>query len=937
MEHLKNKKLKKLTTVGLSTIMMISTAVTSIGTVYATDSLPMQGVEARKSNQPKFPGYRLWDIRDWSPETDKYAEFMRAQIPLQKRNEVFRPTQANPKLDSKAEIMLMQGDYGNAFVDGMMYNNTFGYHVLNFWQYTDYFSPWHGAITEHVPENLYDWKNELTDPDGWKKRYFEFGIVNIPNPAYTNAAHKNGVKSIACIYFDQAFRAGQTINEIFIKDKNGKFIIAEKLIEMAKYFGYDGYFFNCEEAPKDREVQKEFLERLTEAGLWTQMYDTNSYMDDNKAQWLESNIKGETKRIQDSVFVNYGWPEGIDRSINYTVSQGIDPFKEVFYGVEAKQGGFNGGHVTSRELTKLYAPGTKNPRGSVALFTPSDFYQRDIDNDLGIKGKSIMGESEYQWMITERERMYFSGVLSDPKDTGKKPSTSRPEIGVKDSSDWVGVADFTSERSVINGSTFYSNFNTGHGMQYFMDGKVSADSEWSNINIQDILPTWQWWIDVDQKQSADKLDVDFDYGDKYVTGAYDYKKIGGYNGGSSLVIAGDIDAENFLRLFKCDLDVKNKSKVFITYNKVSKNDETEMKIGIILKDNPNKVEYITVPDSGSKTNGWVTKKIDLSTYAGKKIATIGLAFNPTKVAVAKYQMNIGEIKIIDGSDYAPKIPSGFEIDRVFIDDEMIVKWDIADYNTVNKYEVYANLSNGKKVYVGGIYDDILYIKSLLNEKDVVTLELVAIGKDGSKSEPATVEFDYKNKVSNIKVVEKKSKTGIVTEADELGVLNLSWENPKTDYNGLEIQVSMLNTDDKEVFIKTVEKDVTSTQILVDRANGQRYQVSIATILEDGTKTAPMRVTGKMKDVFIDSYDPNKVTIDGKEAVFWSPDPVDWWKIHVTVNGEIIQFGSRFAGFTDEATRGKNRLKVSLPSESGSMEIILEDYAGNLSKPTVISF
>ncbi len=54
---------------------------------------------------------------------------------------------------------------------------------------------------------------------------------------------------------------------------------------------------------------------------------------------------------------------------------------------------------------------------------------------------------------------------------------------------------------MINGTNFYTSFNTGHGMQYFVDGKVSNDNEWSNINVQDILPTWQWWIDTGAKPS----------------------------------------------------------------------------------------------------------------------------------------------------------------------------------------------------------------------------------------------------------------------------------------------------------------------------------------------------------------------------------------------------------------------------------------------------
>lgn len=88
----------------------------------------------------------------------------------------------------------MSGDYGNAFFDSTPYTNEFSQYLFNYWQYTDYYSYWHGMASAGVPEELYDPSKE------WTEKYFEFGILNIPNPAYTNAAHKNGVKSIANIF-----------------------------------------------------------------------------------------------------------------------------------------------------------------------------------------------------------------------------------------------------------------------------------------------------------------------------------------------------------------------------------------------------------------------------------------------------------------------------------------------------------------------------------------------------------------------------------------------------------------------------------------------------------------------------------------------------------------------------------------------------------------
>ncbi len=425
----------------------------------AADSIAPGGEKALASAQPRFSGYRLQEIRDWSPETDPHSPFLRAAVPLQERIAPLTATQANPSLDGEAEVMLMQGDYGNSFFDTPMSNNDFSNHTLNYWQYVDYFSPWHGAATASTPSALYD--PETSD---WRNRGFEFGILNIPNPAYTNAAHRNGVKSIATIYFDPAFRPGLTFTESFAKnpDSDG-YIIAEKLLEMAEYYGFDGYFLNQEERGDESEF-KPFMSYLTGKGMYTQWYDTNSYFTPSKAEWLKDDINGQ---IHDSVFVNYGWPTDVERSLDYAEEIGVDPHKSIFFGVEANQGKFSGSHPSSSELPLLYEDGTNNPRASVALFTPSDFYQRGIDDDVKLPELTddlpLMQQEAFQWMITERERMFFSGVKEDPRDTGKVPGLARPDVGVSDASGWVGVADFTpavtpstppsTPDTVCNGST----------------------------------------------------------------------------------------------------------------------------------------------------------------------------------------------------------------------------------------------------------------------------------------------------------------------------------------------------------------------------------------------------------------------------------------------------------------------------------------------------
>lgn len=931
------KKSKKVLSCILAGVMLIGTG--NMPHVSAADSIPLTGEQGRKENQPRFNGYRIWDIRDWSPEADEGAEFLVAKVPLQGRNAAYKPTQVNPDLDSDGQIMLMQGDYGNAFVDGMMYNNTFGYHTLNYWQYVDYFSPWHGAASQDTPVDLHDWDYENTTNRGWEKRYFEFGVLNVPNPAYTNAAHRNGVMSIACLYFDQYYRPGQTINELFAMDEDGTFPVAEKLIEMADYFGYDGYFFNAEENvyPEYGDRKKRFLARLEEAGLYTQYYDTNSAMNASKAEWLEYEIDGVPTKIQDSVFVNYGWPGSFANHLKWMNENGIDPFEQAFYGVENNQGGFNGGHPTTKNIEELYTheDGTKNLMTSVALFTPSDFYQRGLD---GTK----LQNTNYQWMIAERERMFFSGVKCDPTDTGDQTGYSRPDVEVDNAGAWPGVADFVAERSVVDGTVFHSNFSVGKGVQYFTDGAVSRDEEWSNINMQAILPTWQWWID---SEGASKLSADFDYGPKEVRKAKDgspmalpYTQIGAYEGGNSLVVYGDVDGKNKLHLFKTDLEVKSSSKASITFQKTS-NDTVSMKLGIILKDGTTNMVELAIKDSQTK-GGWTTSEVDLSAYAGSNIAAIGLVFDGSATG---YQMNIGSIKVTDNGNHTPAAPTGFQVDRAFTDDEMIVTWNLGDFNTVDRYEIYANLSDGEKVFVGGSFDDIYYIKSL-DETDAVTLELVAVGKDGSKSTPATLTFDYKQSVSNLQVqnevveitvVESAVVKGHLTQSAEEGALNLSWTNPAAAYDHLEIKVTMDDSADTEAWTMTVPKGQNTARIEIPRYNGEKYNASVTAVLANGTRGEAMNVTGKVKDTYSTpfAYDGDNIRISGKSFTVWCPQAPDWFKLHISLDGTYLNFSNKFNAFTTpHAIRAGTMMTSTLPETSGLLEIVMEDYAGNFSEP-----
>lgn len=890
-------------------------------TTKAGVSLPPTGDATKGANQPFQHGYRAIDIENWNPEEDPYAEMLRAQVPLQERIEPFSETQANPNLSSETSLTNLNGDYGNYFFDSTAYTNDFSQYAYNFWQYTDYYGGWHGMPTEGVPLRLYGGGEDSSN--------FEFGILNLPNPAYTNAAHKNGVKSIGCLFIP---RSGQPYDALLKKDENGEYIVAKKLIEIKEYFGFDGYFINQETSidPSHIIPYKEFTKTLVDAGVYTQWYDC---VDDvnGKLTYKPSLISSHSSyvydqnlgRVNDSIFMNYNWnsPDGwnngdstnpvyIDASVAEAQRIGINPLDSVLMGVEVAMGKFDGSHNSIRNMDVILDE-NGNPKAGIALFTP-DYVKAGLDDDLGDPTQNRRGQADYQWMVAERERMFYTGVTIDPLDTGEKEGYSRPDVGLKDASQWGGVSRYITERSVVDGATFVTNFNTGHGVHYYKDGIISNKEEWANMNIQDILPTWQWWIE----SEGSKLQADFDYGPNVEKGdKFTYKQIGAYKGGSSLVVNGSLDSENYLRLFKTELDVVKKSKATITYNKVSGQNAGEMALGLIFKDNPDKVEYVPIKGSDKDSNGWVSKDVDLSQFEGREIAVIGLAFSPKNGEVSSdYQMNIGEIKITDGKDYTPDMPEEFEIEDYLNTNEIYVEWELEDYDEVKQYNLYSKGDKGTLIYLGGIYDDVYYIKNL--PKDTKELLLTAEGEDGSESKPAKIKFSQDYKVQDLKVTETAEG------------LEIDWNNPdKKSFKGIEVEVNLLEGgEEKEIFSKTFKPGTTSIKVPLKQEDGKKYEVKVSTI--DNKKEVLDTVTakGKTKDFYATPYNGNYKVVNGK-LIFDGPTSKDWWKMYITVEGIEYSY-----------LRGKDGFdNIPIPKEATEISIVLKDYEGNLSETTKLQY
>lgn len=912
-KKLTNKCMPKMTALALSAALLSQL---SAAPVLAGDTLPYEGISAKGENQPYQHGYTSAQIMDWTPESDIYGELLRARVPLQPRNTPFAPTQASPELSPDTQMFTMSGDYGNAFFDSTPYTNKFAQYLYNYWQYTDYYGYWHGMASAGVPEELYDAKKD------WTERYFEFGILNIPNPAYTNAAHKNGVLSIANIFFSDNDRGPQTYKQMLVQDKNGDFPVAKKLVEMAEYYGYDGYFFNQEEvakgvAPADIATYKKFMKYLRDQGMYVQWYDstvdgTGKIAYQNEFNSANSPFVKDTQlgRVSDSIFLNYWWNNNmLAKSRSHAESLGLDPLETVFAGVEGGNDSF--GRWKQKYDLRWNLDENGQPMNSIATLG-ADFTHNGLDEDMGNSSANHRADSEYQWMTFVRDRAWWSGPNQDPSEARRNANANLSDVYAS-GANWDGIAAYIAERSVIRGGNFFTSFNTGHGLDYVKNGVVSSDQEWSNINIQDIPVTWQWWLDT----TGEPLDVDFDYGPKYEKGPrYDYKSIGAYNGGSSLVVNGKLDADNFLRLFKTDLTVNERSKATLTYNKPTAADSSSLSLGLIFTDAPDEVVKVEVPDSGQKTDGWKTVSLDLSRYAGKTIAALGLSFNNNDSTINTYQMNIGELRITDGSAATPEAPANFRIVKALTNtDEMVVAWDIGDYDKVKQYNLYEN-----GAYVGGIYDSTYYIKSLKHQRG--ELSITAVGADGTESEPATLPYDLTAGVKDVEVA-----------FDVYGNASVTWQNPAGAAGPVELTLETEYTN--EPFTTSVQADAGEQQAVITDLpkNGQHYVLNLSS---DGQ--APVTITGQLADLEIAPYAKELVTVTGKTYTLALPALTDWHRLYVYENDVPREFGVTYTSKKfPYIVRGRTKLSeltFTPASTTSSLKLVIEDYAGNRATTTL---
>ena len=617
------------------------------------------------SLMPIGPAFTVDTLLSWEPTNDPDSDYSRSVVPLADRYTGFTVNDyANP--DAKLMVCSLANSKHDA--TNAQGQESFSSYAFNYWQYATSFVYWSGS-----------------------KR----GQVVVPTGEFTDAAHTNGVPVMGTIFFD--WGGNSSVVENFVRNYRS---VADKLIEVMEYYGFDGYFFN-EETAVD----------YTTAGNLRSMI---AYMRQQKPNmligWYDSITDSGNLSYQDAVngsnsgwvsagvnefFMNYNWTT---QDVNTTVStmQNLGKSQyEAFAGLDVQQNCMNT-YFSSNYLLN----NSNKLKLSLALYCPN----------------STMGLSGDGADFHEVERQFYVNG-GDPRSTS--------------SSGWAGMSRFFADHTTIISAPFVTNFNSGHGKAFYIDGVKSRDAEWSYQSVQDVMPTWTWIID----SNGQKL-----------SGAYDFEDA--YNGGSSIKFYGSLTANkpNNIMLYSTNLDINGSTNIAVT----AKNDRGLMKLVAYYGDsstssyaNCQKAAFALDASSG----GWTTSNVSLASLSGKKLYAIGFEIGGTS-NVSDYQVNIGRLAVTDSEAAAASASNARLEEIIYLDAytaEARIKWN---GNNASSYEIYRLNADGTRTLIMETPNTAYYIPKLVRNDDQadVTIEVVPVNANGVRGESSrfTIDWPYEN-------------------------------------------------------------------------------------------------------------------------------------------------------------------------------------------------
>uniref|UniRef100_A0A8C8VMF7 Cytosolic endo-beta-N-acetylglucosaminidase n=1 Tax=Pelusios castaneus TaxID=367368 RepID=A0A8C8VMF7_9SAUR len=322
----------------------------------------------RDTTQPiSFYLSSLEELLGWKPTSDD--DFNVATTPLAERQ---------PPLHSKRPRTLVCHDMKNGYLEDRFIQGSAARapYVFYHWQYIDIFV------------------------------YFSHHTVTIPPVTWTNAAHRNGV-SVLGTFITEWTDGGKLCESFLAGEAHAYHAVAEQLVNIARFYCFDGWLVNIENTLSEAAVQNLplFLHRLRERlqqalpGGLVIWYD--SVLQSGELQW--QNELNEKNRVFfdacDGFFTNYNWQE---EHLERTRAQAGERLADVYVGIDVFARGkvVGGGFETDKPLRLIRKHGF-----SAAIFAPGWVYEY-----LGKEG-FLQNENKFWALLSELLPTHSIGAL----------------------------------------------------------------------------------------------------------------------------------------------------------------------------------------------------------------------------------------------------------------------------------------------------------------------------------------------------------------------------------------------------------------------------------------------------------------------------------------------------------------------------------------------
>lgn len=473
-----------------------------------------------------------------------------------------------------------------------------------------------------------------------------FGNWNCPfmrcPGAFLDIAHKNGVgvSTLASIpYGTLNFNWAVALRSLIDQG-------SDKMVEYLHQYGIDGLSYNSEfnvtGALPDGVEKRTFVKEIANYNAEV-MEKSLKYSPDFTNIWYDGTCYtgtiqfdfgldthnfgtfGYAEKPVSSLFLNYNWNRQwlIDKTLQNAEKLGRSPL-DIYCGFNMQ-----GLEPSMRSATWTLL---KDAPLSIGLWG-------EHSESIMFQGRGERGFSDaakQQTYLTRTER-FFTGGTRNPVNT---PEISDEWHCHADNVNFFGMSKFMSARSALcwdlSEEPFITAFNLGNGKFMNWRGTAANSKPWTNISVQDYLPTWRFWFASKFMGNEPKdvpfrsLDANFVWNDAWT-------------GGSLLNISGSA-SEEYLHLFKTAFDLKDGDVITLRYR--LKNGNTRMNLVFSTEGNEDvaietPVQPVKNPDDSWRTVTYVVGK-DLPALSGKTLAMVALRFQWAN----DLDLNLGEFSIV---------------------------------------------------------------------------------------------------------------------------------------------------------------------------------------------------------------------------------------------------------------------------------------------------